>query len=127
MIAMMTLLLASLSFAADAPAAKPADIDGKALFGAKCAMCHAKDAKGNPNMAKTFKVDQSRMNLVDATSQFSDADLTKVVLEGRGTNMKPWKDKLKDSEIAAILAYVHTLAPAKTDATKGAAPAGDKK
>ena len=31
---------------------------GKDVFEKKCAMCHAKDLKGNPAMAKMYKLDQ---------------------------------------------------------------------
>lgn len=128
MIVGLTLLLASLASAGapETPAAKAPDADGKALFGAKCATCHAKTAKGNPNMAKMYKVDLAAMDLVDATAKLTDADLTKIILAGKG-KMPAWKDKLKDAEIAAILGYVRSLTPAKTEASKAAAPAGGQK
>lgn len=86
--------------------------DGAATFAAKCASCHAKTGKGNPAMAKTFKVTAADLDLTKAATQGkTDADLVKVVAEGRnkmpafGTNKK-----LTPEEIQAVAAYMKTLA-----------------
>lgn len=89
--------------------AKPA-VDGGALFKTKCVSCHGKDAKGNPNLAKMFKLaDPAVMNLT-ATKK-TDADLAKVVLAGRN-KMPAFKGKLTDEEISAVIGYVRSLTPA---------------
>lgn len=106
----MTLLLAAVAANA-APAAK--EDAGKTLFNAKCASCHAKDGKGNANMAKMFKVEASALDLT--TEEFQkdkDADLLKVINDGK-KKMPAFKGKLKDEEQAAVLGYARTLAPAK--------------
>jgi cbb3-type cytochrome c oxidase subunit III len=84
--------------------------DGKALFTAKCASCHGKDAKGSAAMAKMYKLDVSALNLADAKA--SDDELTKIVKAGKG-KMPKFEGKLKDDEIAAVLSYVHSLGAAK--------------
>jgi cytochrome c6 len=113
--ALMTLLL-SANAAAQAPAA-PAKVDGAKLFSTKCATCHAKDATGNPMMAKMFKADLQLMNLAAGDAiKAKDADLTKVVNDGRN-KMPSFKGKLKDEEIKGVLAYVRSLQ--KPDSAKG--------
>ncbi len=82
-------------------------------YAAKCASCHGKDGKGNPNMAKVFKVDPSALDLVkDSTLAKSDADLTKVTTDGIN-KMPAYKGKLADADIAGLIAYIRTLAPKK--------------
>lgn len=102
-----------------APVAKVGDVDGKKIF-VKCATCHGKDAKGNPAMAKMLKVDQSSLNLVDATARFTDAELAKVILGGRG-KMSGFRRQLKEVEVSAVLGYIRSLASVP------AAAVGEKK
>jgi mono/diheme cytochrome c family protein len=87
-----------------------ADADGKALYGAKCAMCHSADGVAKPMWAKS-----GVHNFNDAAWQKSktDADLTKVITDGSADKKMPaYKDKLKPEEIAAIIKHIRTLAPA---------------
>jgi cytochrome c6 len=93
--------------------------DAAKLYGIKCAMCHGKDAKGNPGMAKKFGADA--LNLLDEASLAkTDEDLVKVTLEGEGkpgpSGAKPmpaFKGKIKDEDAKALAAYVRGLAPKK--------------
>ncbi len=102
--------------------AQAADVDGKKVFGAKCAMCHGLDAKGKPAMAKAKKVDPSAMDLTKASTQAKpDADLVKATSDGTG-KMAAMKGKMTPAEIDAAVAYLKTLG-AKKDAPK----ADDKK
>ena len=100
----LTLLLAALAVIAlaSAPAAQAA-VDGKALYDAKCAMCHGKDGVAKP-MAK------GSANFNDAKWQAA----TKVeaieasITDGKG-KMKGYKDKMSAEEIKAVAAYVKTI------------------
>ena len=88
-----------------------ADTDGKALYASKCTMCHGADGVAKAMWAKT-----GVHNFNDAAWQktMADADLTKTITEGSADKKMPsYKDKLKAEEIAAIVKYVRTLAPAK--------------
>ena len=82
--------------------------DGKAMFDAKCAMCHGKDGVAKP-MAKGSK------NFNDAAFQkeMSADAIVKITAEGKGEKMKPFKDKLSADQIKAIAEYIKTMAPAK--------------
>jgi cytochrome c6 len=89
----------------------PVKIDGKAVYGARCASCHAKDSKGNPAMVKMFKVDASAMDLTGKDAQGKSAtDLSALISAGKG-KMPSYKDKLSADEIGAVAAYIKTLAP----------------
>ena len=97
----------------EAAPAKPeaaAGPDGAPLFASKCASCHAKDAKGNPGMAKMLKAEPGALDLLDeATLAKSDADLVKVTTEGLG-KMPAYKGKLTEADIAAIVKYLRAQA-----------------
>ena len=112
--ALLTLMLAVNAAAAPAPTTA----DAAKLYTAKCQACHAKDGKGSASMAKMFKLaDPAALNLTSAaTAKKTDADLTKTINDGRG-KMPVFKGKLKDDEIAALVAYIRSLsAPAKAPA-----------
>ncbi|MBL0057548.1 MAG: c-type cytochrome [Elusimicrobia bacterium] len=93
--------------------------DAAKIYSSKCAMCHGKDAKGNPGMAKSLGAE--KLNLLDAATQAkTDADLIKATAEGAGTPkasgakpMPAFKGKVADVDIKALVAYVRSLAPKK--------------
>ncbi len=86
--------------------------DAAATFGKSCASCHGKDGKGNPKMTKPLKVDLAALDLTDkATRGKTDADLAKATSDGVGKTMPAYGKKLKAEEIAALIAYIRTLAP----------------
>jgi len=81
---------------------------GKEIFEKKCAMCHAKDLKGNPAMAKMFKLDPSMLNLVKKDTQDKkDADLIAITTKGKG-KMPAQEGKLTADDIANAVAYIRS-------------------
>ncbi|HEV2720492.1 MAG TPA: cytochrome c [Thermoanaerobaculia bacterium] len=76
--------------------------DGAAIYKAKCASCHGPDGKGETAIGKSMKVG----SLVGVKT--SDADLTKVISDGKG-KMPAYKAKLSADEIKALVAYIKTL------------------
>ncbi len=88
--------LSAAAFAADSP-------DGKALYDAKCAMCHGKDGVTKP-MAK------GSANLNDVKFQESNSveAIEKLTTDGKGT-MKGYQGKLAPEQIKAIATHVKTL------------------
>jgi cytochrome c6 len=100
----LALLLCALALIAlaGAPAAQAA-ADGKALYDAKCAMCHGKDGVAKP-MAK------GSANLNDPKYQEATTsdELVAVIENGKG-KMPGYKGKMKPEEITAVADYVKTL------------------
>jgi mono/diheme cytochrome c family protein len=78
----------------------------KALFLKRCAVCHGANGEGKEAVAKSLKVQIRHLGSKEVLAK-SDAQLKAHMLEGTG-KMKPVKD-LKDSEAAAIIAYLRTL------------------
>ncbi len=77
-----------------------------------CASCHGKDGKGQTKAGKMADT----KDLTDATYQasFTDDQGMKQVKEGLKDKagkdrMKPFKDKLSDEEIKALVAFTRTL------------------
>ena len=90
--------------------------DAAKTFKAKCATCHAATAKGNPAMAKMFKVDASKLDL---TAEKDGAEFAKAVDDGKG-KMPSFKGKL-DVSAADLFAYVQGLGGGKSADAKPAA------
>ena len=89
-------LCASAAFAADAAA----------NWSQHCVSCHGKDGSGSTMMGKKSGAKDYRDAKVQA--EFTDAQAIQVIKEGK-EKMKPYKDKLSDDEIKALVAYVRAL------------------
>jgi mono/diheme cytochrome c family protein len=94
--AIAALAFASISFAADAKA-------GGEAFQKACKGCHGADGAGNPAVAKMLSATIPALGSADV-QKLSDADLAKVIDEGKG-KMKP----MKGQPSADIVAYIRTL------------------
>jgi cytochrome c6 len=79
--------------------------DGAAVYKAKCASCHGPDGKGETAIGKSMKLRSLTSADVQKTS---DADLTKVISDGKG-KMPAYKGKLTADEIKALVAFIRTL------------------
>ncbi len=79
--------------------------DGAAVYKAKCASCHGPDGKGETSIGKSMKLKSLGSADVQKTS---DADLTKVIADGKG-KMPAYKAKLSADEIKAVVAYIRTF------------------
>jgi mono/diheme cytochrome c family protein len=79
--------------------------DGAAIYKSKCQKCHGVDG-----MSHTFDGKMSgAANLTDPKIvQMQDADLVVVVTNGK-KHMPAFEKKLTADQIAAVVAYVHTL------------------
>lgn len=84
--------------------------DGAALFAAKCAKCHGQDGQGTPKYLK-----KGQKNFTETTWQKSrtDSQLTKVIADGKGDLMPPWKEKLSAEEIKALVDQIRIFGKQK--------------
>jgi mono/diheme cytochrome c family protein len=79
---------------------------GKALYSKKCTSCHGDNGEGKDAIAKALKVEFKPLGSKDVQAK-SDADLKKVILEGKD-KMKPVKD-VDAKQADDIIAFVRTL------------------
>jgi mono/diheme cytochrome c family protein len=84
-------------------------VDARALFAESCAKCHGTDGR-----AKTFRGRLlGAQNLTEAKWQTisTDQEITAAIKTGPKA-MPAFEKKLSQAEIAALVAYVRSLAPA---------------
>jgi mono/diheme cytochrome c family protein len=99
-----TLIVLGLAASA-ATAVQAADATaGKAAFDKSCKSCHGPDGAGNPAIAKMFKVEMRDLKSADVQAM-SDADLMKIITDGKG-KMKPLASA--SASAADIVAYIRT-------------------
>jgi len=100
----MKAILAVLAFAVVFSTWSLAD-SGADTFKAKCAMCHGADGKGETSIGKS-------MNIRDlgaaAVQSQSDADLTKIITDGKG-KMPKYDGKLTKDQIDDVVKFIRTL------------------
>jgi mono/diheme cytochrome c family protein len=77
---------------------------GKAAYDKSCKTCHGPDGTANPAIAKMMKVDMKDLKSADVQAM-SDADLMKVITDGKG-KMKPIA--AASGSAADIVAYIRT-------------------
>lgn len=78
--------------------------DAAGTYKSKCAMCHGADGKGSAMGQKMGVHDFSSADV----QKESDAQLMEIISGGKG-KMPAYKDKLKDSEIKDLVAYIRGL------------------
>jgi len=86
------------------PAAR-AQGTAEATYKAKCVGCHGPDGAGMTPAGKAMKVRDFHSPEVQKET---DAELTDIISNGKN-KMPKYGDKLKDTEIKDLAAYVHDL------------------
>src|SRR3989337_3596580 len=99
--ALSLLLLASLSYAAEAP---------KTLYTNRCQGCHGADGKGNQAMAKALQT-----NIPDLTSKNAAKIPEKEILEviSKGKGKMPPSTGLSDKDLKELAAHVKGISKGK--------------
>jgi mono/diheme cytochrome c family protein len=91
------LLLSSGLRAADEP-------DAAAIFKQKCSMCHGPDGKGFAAIKTPDFTDPK------VQASITDQQIQETIENGKkGTPMPPFKDKLKEDEIQAMVKFIRSL------------------
>ena len=88
-----------------APLFADATPDGAAIYKSKCAMCHGADGKGQTSMGKAQKLRD--LASADVQKQ-TDQELGDIILNGKA-KMPPYKGKLSNEEIKALVGFIRTL------------------
>ncbi len=74
------------------------------LYGHKCAVCHGQDGLGNTAKGKKVHVKDVHTNMKD-----SEADMIKVVTDGKGDDMDSYKKDFTADQIKALVDYYRGL------------------
>lgn len=84
---------------------------GRKLYLESCQSCHGPTGKGDSDMAAYLTPPPANL-AAKATQSKTDAQLRKVILEGRpGTAMSSYDGAFEESQLSDLLAYIRTLKP----------------
>ncbi len=83
------------------PPSREESIEGKELFAANCARCHAADGTGKNNAADL--TNGERMG------RFPDAMLSALIAQGKGSQMPAFEQTLNSTEIASLVSYLRQI------------------
>src|ERR1700761_3101215 len=78
---------------------------GESTYKAKCAMCHGADGLADTPTGKALKVPSVKSPEFKA---LPDSELIAITRNGKG-KMPAYKDKLSDSQIHDVVAYMRAL------------------
>ena len=103
----LSMLIALLVASGAVLAATAQEPDGKELYNANCKKCHG--VRGTP--PKTMKAKYEKIATFDAEfiAKRTDDSVVKVLMKGKGENMKSFKNKLSPPEMMAVAKYVREL------------------
>jgi mono/diheme cytochrome c family protein len=73
-------------------------------YGHKCAVCHGQDGTGNTAKGKKAHVKDVHANMKD-----SEADMIKIVTDGKGDDMDSYKSEFTTSQIKDLVEYYRNL------------------
>jgi len=88
--------------------------EGEGLYAVHCAGCHGSAGNGDGPLAATMSVRPPALADLAVQGRFSDADLARVVLQGRaGTPMPGFARQIDAAAADGIVAYLRTLPAAE--------------
>jgi high-affinity iron transporter len=84
---------------------------GKKIYLESCQSCHGPTGKGDSDMAAYLTPPPADLT-AKATQSKTDAQLRKIILEGRpGTAMSSYDGAFDEAQLADLLAYIRSLKP----------------
>lgn len=84
---------------------------GKKIYLESCQSCHGPTGKGDSDMAAYLTPPPANL-AAKATQTKADAQLRKIILEGRpGTAMSSYDGTFEEAQLADLLAYIRSLKP----------------
>lgn len=82
---------------------------GKKIYLESCQNCHGPTGKGDSDMAAYLSPPPANLT-AKATQSKTDAQLRKVILEGRpGTAMTGYEAAFEEAQVADLIAYIRSL------------------
>lgn len=86
----------------------------KKIYTDKCLKCHGEKGRGDGPRAYDLSKKPADYTDKEKMSKFTDADLKKVVKEGKKP-MPAFGKKLSDEEIDSVIAYIRTFAGGRAE------------
>lgn len=79
---------------------------GRDIYLDKCAVCHGEDGAGKTVKGKKVHCKDIRQTI----EKDSEAEMIKVVTDGKGANMDSFKNQLTPEQIRSVVEYYRSLA-----------------
>jgi mono/diheme cytochrome c family protein len=79
--------------------------ESKDVFLDKCSVCHGADGAGKTAKGRKLKVN----DIHETLSKMGEAEMTKVVAEGKGKNMDGFSKELNAAQIKGVVEYYRSL------------------
>jgi len=109
--------LAALSASASAQQADVAA--GRALFVARCAVCHGVNADGQSNLARLLNPKPANLLISTLSADARNRIVRKGgAAVGRSSVMPVWEAELAEADLVNVIAYVASIAPTSTGSAK---------
>lgn len=89
--------------------ATSAPAEAKTLYEGHCQKCHGPSGKPSAAMKKLLP-ELPTWNAAFFAAR-SDSDIVAVLKNGKGKNMKPFGDRLSESQMQSLAKYIRNLAP----------------
>lgn len=83
-----------------------AEKDAKEIFLDKCSVCHGEDGVGKTAKGKKLKV----KDVHETAKTESEADMVKIVTEGKGKDMDAFSKDLTPAQIKGLVGFYRSLA-----------------
>src|SRR5262249_23668708 len=87
-----------------------AKADGAAIYGSKCAICHNKDGAGLPNWKSKGQPDFTK---AEWQKSHTDEQIMTSIRDGKGKFMPPFKDKLSEADLTALVQRIRAFGKGK--------------
>jgi mono/diheme cytochrome c family protein len=94
----------------------PAAEAGRRLFSRFCVACHGADGHGSAVRAQMPWIPDFASSVWQGRR--TGRQIATVIVEGKGTAMPTFRDKLNDSQVRDIFAHLRTLAPLPASSTR---------
>jgi mono/diheme cytochrome c family protein len=98
---------ATLNVASISSMSVKAAANGAALYGSKCSICHGQNGAGTPAWRAKGQPDLTNSGWQRSRS---DEQLAAAIRDGKGKSMPPFKQKLSDEDIVALVQRVRAFA-----------------
>lgn len=86
-------------------------VAGRQIYLESCQICHGPTGNGDSDMAAYLTPPSANLT-AKATQAKTDAQLRKIILEGRpGTAMSSYAGAFEEAQLADLLAYIRSLKP----------------
>jgi mono/diheme cytochrome c family protein len=97
------------------PAAPDVVAAGRMTYGARCQMCHGPDGNADTPIGRAMKPAPRRFTDAAWQAKVTDAELTKIILEGgaavkKSPAMPAFKDLAPPAQLSPLIAFIRSLA-----------------